>query len=226
MQGGTTPGIPGSHVDEATSPRLEGYAAVAAWIALDPDNETFVFRKFNGLAARNLFYIQDELLCIEKELVTLDRQDAEAAREDMDVKDAARTWEVLNRRSEAGDEYSWRRVELVKRLRIKIKEYRKWTQPRGEACLLTLLTEEALLLQKQIVELQRPNRRVLEALRDWFREPRFKLGGLSKNYLNDENDLVALKATIELDYLSQWLRRHWPAKVTPASSFKFSTESG
>lgn len=125
MQGGTRPGIPGSHVDEATSPQLEGYAAVADWIALDPDNETFVFRKFDELAARNLLYIQSELLCIEKELAALDRQDAEEAREDMDVKDAARTWEVLSRRSEAGHGDSKRRVELINRLRAKMKEYRK-----------------------------------------------------------------------------------------------------
>ena len=55
------------------TPPLEGYAAVAAWIALDPDSETFVFRKFDRLAARNLLYLQSELLAVEKDLDRLDR---------------------------------------------------------------------------------------------------------------------------------------------------------
>lgn len=30
----------------------DGYPALAAWISHDPDNETFIFRKFDRLAAK------------------------------------------------------------------------------------------------------------------------------------------------------------------------------
>ena len=40
------------------------------------------------------------------------------------------------------------------------------------------------------------------------------LGGEAKRFLDDENDLVALKPALELDYLSQFLRRHWLVKVS------------
>lgn len=106
---------------------LEGYAAVAGWIALDPDNETFVFRKFDRLAARNLLCIQSELLSIEKELAVFDGQDARAAQDDLRAKDATRTWETLVSRSKAGDDGSRRRIELLEKLRSKIKGYRKET---------------------------------------------------------------------------------------------------
>ncbi|KAI0468743.1 hypothetical protein F4859DRAFT_201490 [Xylaria cf. heliscus] len=171
---------------------LEGYAAVAGWIALDPDSETFVFRKFDRLAARNLLCIQSELLSIEKELAAFDNQDAQAAQDDLQAKDAARTWETLVSRGRAGDDGSRRRLELLERLRSKIKEY-----------------HEALLLQSQIAQLQRPNKRVLETLRHWFQKPEPMLGGEAKKYLDDEHDLVALRPAAELDYLSQVLRRHW-----------------
>ncbi|KAH8885875.1 hypothetical protein GQ53DRAFT_658951 [Thozetella sp. PMI_491] len=178
------------------SPPLEGYAAAAEWIALDSDNETFVFRKFDNLAARNLLYLQSELLSIEKELSFLDRQDAQAALDNLQVKDMVRTWETMVSQSRAGHEDSRHRMELVERLRLKIKEY-----------------HEALLLQSRMEQLQRPNRRVLDTLRHWFSKPEPMLGGEAKRFLDDENDLVSLKPPAEIDYLSQFLRRHWRVKT-------------
>jgi len=109
-----------------TVPPLEGYAAVAAWVALDPDNETFVFRKFDRLAARNLLYLQSELLAIEKDLDRLDRDDVEAAQDaarDLTAKDKARTW-AESSRAHDGRETETHRRNLVEKLRSKMKEYR------------------------------------------------------------------------------------------------------
>ncbi|KAI0460053.1 hypothetical protein F5B21DRAFT_453054 [Xylaria acuta] len=181
-----------SHIHRQVPLPLEGYAAVAGWIALDPDNETFIFRKFDRLAARNLLYIQSELLSIEKELTTFDAQDAQESQDDLRAKDTARTWETLVSRSRAGHDGSRRRTELLDRLQSKLKEY-----------------HEALLLQSQIAQLHRPNKRVLDTLRHWFKKPEPMLGGEAKKFLDDENDLVALKPAPEPDYLSRFLRRHW-----------------
>ncbi|KAI3320039.1 hypothetical protein HD806DRAFT_244899 [Xylariaceae sp. AK1471] len=47
--------------------RATKYAAVLGWIPLNRDSKTFVFCKFDKLAARNLLCTQSELLCIERE---------------------------------------------------------------------------------------------------------------------------------------------------------------
>lgn len=41
----------------ATFRNRNGFPAVAAWIARDLDNETFIFRKFDELTARNLLHL-------------------------------------------------------------------------------------------------------------------------------------------------------------------------
>ncbi|RYP14827.1 hypothetical protein DL765_006128 [Monosporascus sp. GIB2] len=174
--------------------RKEGFANVARWIALDNDNETFVYGKFDELAARNLLYLQSELLVLEKQLNELDKNDANS--EDLDLKDAARTWETLTQQSDTGNEEMRVRMDLIVRIRVKLKEY-----------------HEALLLQSEIAKLKRPNKRVLDAYRQWFKKPHPVLGGQAKTFLDASNDLVALN-TSETDHLSLFLRRQWPAKAS------------
>jgi hypothetical protein len=105
--------------------RTEGFADVARWIALDPDNETFIYRKFDELAARNLLYLQSELLFLQKQLNELDKSDANS--DDMDLKDASRTWETLMQRYDSGNEEARVRMGLIVRIRAKLKEYRALT---------------------------------------------------------------------------------------------------
>ncbi|KAL4784619.1 hypothetical protein BJX76DRAFT_356853 [Aspergillus varians] len=112
----------------------------------------------------------------------------------MALKDEVRTWESFMERYENGNQEAKLRMELVKDLRAKMKEY-----------------HEALLLQSEIVKLKRPNKRVLEAYRHWFQKPYPALGGVAKEALDDSDDLVALNTLPEGDYLSIFLRRHWPA---------------
>ena len=73
--------------------RRDGYSAVAAWIARDPDNETFIFRKFDRLSARNLLYLQSELFALEEKLEQFDRETAES--NDIDLKQSARKWDIF-----------------------------------------------------------------------------------------------------------------------------------
>lgn len=101
----------------------EGFANVARWIALDPDNDTFLFRKFDELAARNLLYLQAELLAIEKQLDDLDHTDEVS--DDLARHDLARTWETLVGESQEGGKEAQLRMDLVLKLREKLKEYRE-----------------------------------------------------------------------------------------------------
>jgi hypothetical protein len=100
----------------------EGFAEVSRWISLDRDNETFIFRKFDELAGRNLLYLQAELLILESRLAELDRLDAES--DDIDVKYAAKTWEPMAQQKGANSEI---RLALVAEVRAKMKEYRMST---------------------------------------------------------------------------------------------------
>ncbi|KAL6809566.1 hypothetical protein J3E69DRAFT_351000 [Trichoderma sp. SZMC 28015] len=170
----------------------EGFAQVAMWIALDPDKETSIYRKFDELAARNLLYLQSELLVLENKLDQLDRSDAKS--DDMDLADAARTWETLERQNTMGYEEAQIRMDLIIKIRAKLKEY-----------------HEALLLQSEIAKLKPPSKRILDTHREWFSNPRPVLGGLSKTFLDDSDDLVGLHS-LETDYLSILLRRYWPFK--------------
>lgn len=106
----------------APTPQKEGFADVARWISLDPDNETFIYRRFNQLAARNLLYLQSELLALEKQLDELDKNDAFS--DDMTLKDSARTWEILTELYENGNTEAKARMDLIVKMRAKLKEYR------------------------------------------------------------------------------------------------------
>lgn len=57
------------------TPRL-GYPAAAAFISRDPDHETYVFRSFNSLTARNLLQLQGELITLERLLAAMDDEAA------------------------------------------------------------------------------------------------------------------------------------------------------
>ncbi|KAF2804458.1 uncharacterized protein BDZ99DRAFT_397802 [Mytilinidion resinicola] len=177
----------------------DGYRAVAAWIARDPDNETFIYHRFDQLSARNLLYLQSELLALEHSLAQLDAQAANA--QDLDLKDSARRWEAFSKNAEIRDEER-ERMDIVIQIREKMKEYHK-----------------ALLLQSQVARLDRPSNRVVEAFRIWFDGGRPKkgnpkpdpvLGGRAKYALDNEQDLVALKTPADDDFLSRFLQDHWP----------------
>jgi hypothetical protein len=103
------------------NPASEGFAAVAEWIALDPDNETFIFRKFDRLAARNLLYLQARIMVLEKEFEGLDKEVAQS--NDMTLKDAARTWEQLVKQDSEGQGHAQGHIKLVVEMKQALKEY-------------------------------------------------------------------------------------------------------
>jgi hypothetical protein len=70
-----------------------------------------------------------------------------------------------------------------------------------------------MLLQSEILRLKRPHQRALDAYRHWFQKPYPVLGGQAKTSLDDASDLTVLNMPPETDYLSTFLRLHWPARV-------------
>lgn len=119
---GSTVHTTGNSIPLTSTPQKEGFANVARWINIDPDNESFIYRRFNQLAARNLLYLQSELLAIETQFDELDKNDALS--DDMNLKDSARTWEILMDLYENGNTEAKARMDLIVKLRAKLKEYR------------------------------------------------------------------------------------------------------
>lgn len=77
----------------------------------------------------------------------------------------------------------------------------------------TYYPDEALLLQSKISHLRQPQARVLVALRHYFQVPTHILLGKAKKFLDNQDDLVSLKSPVEVDYLSDFLRRHLVGNV-------------
>ncbi|KAJ0313982.1 hypothetical protein Brms1b_007307 [Colletotrichum noveboracense] len=106
--------------------RHGGYLTAASWLARDVDNETLIFRKFDTLSAANLLYMQSEILELEKHLEHMHLTTVQS--DDMDLKDAASTWETLVEQSRAGTtsfrQDAKERMDLIRELREKLREYR------------------------------------------------------------------------------------------------------
>jgi hypothetical protein len=100
----------------------DGYPALAAWIACDPDNESFVFRKFDRLSARNLLHFQSQLTQLEREIDELD----DAARKSADgtQRETLRRWEDFLELAKDSTRPERRRMKKVDELRVVVKEYR------------------------------------------------------------------------------------------------------
>lgn len=101
----------------------DGYPALASWIARDPDNETFVFRKFDRLAARNILHLQSKLIALEREIDQLDEQ--ARASDDFEERQSLRRWETLMMNASDSQRPERKRVEKLDELKGLLREYRK-----------------------------------------------------------------------------------------------------
>ena len=104
-----------------------GYATVARSIAQDPDKETYVFRRFDRLTARNLLNLQGDLLVLQDELDALDAKAASSP--DPDLHSSMRSWEVLVRNAKGSQDRSGeeerKRIEIAGDLEVKLRKYRE-----------------------------------------------------------------------------------------------------
>jgi hypothetical protein len=191
---------------------VKGYPSVAAFIASSPD--LAVFRKFGQLNARNLLYLQTELIVLESELEALDREDLANAGE----VDWRRSWESVLRGQKEDDN---KRRKLVSEIRVKLKEYSKksvllrtYLSARGaSADISTRLIDEALLLHSQILALEEPPKRALAAFEHWLSEhghPAMRpIIDRGDEFLERVQDLAALAGSERMnDPLSNFLKDH------------------
>ena len=97
---------------------FHGYRTFAEFIATD--DELFVFRRFDRLNARNLLYLQSELIALEKQLSEYDSEDIEDGSKDAVL--SARCWETLSLRAEEHPREA-ERMDLIRKVRKTAKMY-------------------------------------------------------------------------------------------------------
>ncbi|ORX94882.1 hypothetical protein BCR34DRAFT_608126 [Clohesyomyces aquaticus] len=182
--------------DAAAKQYLEGFPALSALLASDPDLQ--VYRRFNRLASRNLLYLQADILDLETRLKEYDTEDLEVSNskdeggEWMEVKLNARCWEVFREKAERGEEKEQQRMRLIRDIRERMAEY-----------------QDALIRQSAILNLEKPNPRVRDAVTGWF-DLNKPLVGHSKNMFNGKAkaDIVALRTSPDQDRLTMFLQNN------------------
>ncbi|KKY28725.1 hypothetical protein UCDDS831_g00110 [Diplodia seriata] len=168
---------------------------------MGPHRGMALFKRFAVLNARNLLYMQAELLDLERELDVIAEMDREDGRP-FDV-------EALKLMSPDPGEPDDEQRQLVLKLRRKLKEY-----------------NEALLQQAKINKLEKANKYDLHVLNGWLRQEQggdnFLLGVEARPW-QEQRDLVALSSRQHdtlTKYMSEtlvpWLHRqglHRPKKM-------------
>ncbi|KAH7395134.1 hypothetical protein DE146DRAFT_697131 [Phaeosphaeria sp. MPI-PUGE-AT-0046c] len=177
----------------------DGYPALASWIARDPDHETFIFKKFQTLAARNILHLQAQLLALQHEINGLDEELRTST--DLEARQSLRRWETFMERSKIASSIENKLLGKLAELKMLLKEY-----------------YETISLQAQISSLREPEQRPLSAFRDFLRGAAYSskpagalplISGRAKAFLDDSADLLTLTKATEEDYLSRFLQDHW-----------------
>ena len=140
------------HSDVENSPvkitHLKGYPSLVAFIATDKDKGTVIYRRFDRLPARNPLYLQFELAELEAKQEAFDVEDLRASTEEKGV---ASNWVAFSAEAEKGSGREKSRMQHVKEIREKMKEY--W---------------EEILLEGTLISLKSPSRRTWKACRNTF----------------------------------------------------------
>lgn len=78
------------------------------------DKDFFIFRRFNVLSARNMLFLQDELVELEEKLEQVDLAESQSGT-------ARYLWNLHSRREDSNAV----RKALMAEVRVKLREYRK-----------------------------------------------------------------------------------------------------
>ena len=209
-----------------------GYPRFAAFIANDEDKSTTIYRRFERLSARNILYLESELTELEAKQDELD----EESRRDEDLASSAQSWEELHSQANYNKTEDFSvdssieerarkgrlataaqdRLELARRIRSTLKEYREskshlYVRERDE---LIVEIDKALKLESDILTLSVPNKRTLKGVRRVFknydRQGKYRsemIAGKMETHLDEENkgDLCVLAAPAEQDRLTRLL---------------------
>lgn len=149
---------------KSDSPR--GYPQVANFMGEYP--EMAMVRRFRGLNARNLLYLQAELVLIEKELLELEKADAK------DTTDPfkhlyARDFDWLMQSANREGNNQWK---LIQKMKEKLKEYSKMLLLVLRYCvdsrLMSFLADDVLIQQTTLAQVANPSKYDASTMQKWF----------------------------------------------------------
>lgn len=100
-----------------------GFPALARRIAVNPDYEAFVFRKFDRLSARNLLHLESRLAYLEWKQDQADEQAAQSR--DNEALRSLRVWEAFEENAKDGSRPEHGRMMIAEEIRETMKEYRE-----------------------------------------------------------------------------------------------------
>jgi hypothetical protein len=118
-----------SNLDPEKGVQRDGYPSLAACIAHDPDNKSYVFRKFDRLSVRNPLNLQSQLISLKSKINRLDNIIRNSGHPDILVLLAG--WETYEERTKDLSNLEYKKLKLEIYLKEKIKEYRKCDIPRA-----------------------------------------------------------------------------------------------
>jgi hypothetical protein len=108
-------------VDVELGKARDGYPALSSWIARDPDSETFIFRRFSRLAARNILHIQAQLFALEHEIDQLDEESRNS--DDLEARQSLRRWETLMEHARDTKRTESKLIQKLDQFKTLLKEY-------------------------------------------------------------------------------------------------------
>lgn len=120
-----------------------GYPQVATFMGDHP--EMAMVRRFRGLNARNLLYLQAELVQIEKELLKCERDDAN------NKVDRYKQYYALDYKFLAAQEPGNTQLDLILKMRVKLKEY-----------------NDVLIQQTTLAKIANPSEYDTKTMQKWF----------------------------------------------------------
>ncbi|KAL6832048.1 hypothetical protein V8C40DRAFT_237730 [Trichoderma camerunense] len=156
-----------------------GYPSLASFIGSDKD--FFIFRRFSALSARNLLYLQDELMELESRLQEIDfKESLSGSQQDL--------WNLHSRREDSNQS----RKALMKEIRIKLQEY-----------------ENAVKSQVFMLALEPAPSIHVESVANWVDGTK-PTTETESHFLDEKEDLVSLSGGhASKEMLEQYLEKHW-----------------
>jgi len=100
---------------------VHGYPSLADFIASDPEHSTTIYRRFDFLSARNLLFLQSELVELEADLRRFDQEDLRNTQ--TEDSDSARDFKTFHEKAKDAQSGEAKRLKLQLLIREKLKEY-------------------------------------------------------------------------------------------------------
>lgn len=151
-------------LEKSDSPR--GYPLVANFMGEYP--EMAMVRRFRGLNARNLLYLQAELVQIEKELLELEKADAKDTNHPFKPHYARDFYVLMQSAGQEGND-QW---ILIQKMKEKLKEYSRTLPYMLRCCvdfgLMAFPADDVLIQQTTLAQVANPSKYDASTMQKWF----------------------------------------------------------